>query len=145
MHKVHLMNHFPLEYTLNYFQLASNNAVFKQTCQHMWQCSACRLCVHFLKADLTSSSLLWKSLLIKNRSLQTELLFFSKTDFRLLPSRPPGRLQAGSSREVLTTGGAIPTGDAPAQEEPPQIPVRPSNDSGASCAPACPQVFENAI
>ena len=31
------MNHFPLEYTLNYFQLASNNAVFKQTCQHNFQ------------------------------------------------------------------------------------------------------------
>ena len=56
-----------------------------------------------------------------------------------------GWLQAGSSEEALTRGGAIPTGDAPAQEEPPQLQVRPSNDSGASCAPACSQVFENAI
>ena len=66
MHKIHLMNYFPLKYTKNSFQLASNNAVFKQTCQHTGQFSTCRLCVHFLKADLTSFSLLWKSLLIKN-------------------------------------------------------------------------------
>ena len=83
----------------------------------------------------------------KESIASTRTSVLSKTDFRLLPSRPPGRIRvtAGSSREALTTGGAIPTGDAPAQEEPPQLPVRPSNDSGASCAPACSQVFENAI
>ena len=100
------MNYFPLKYTLNSFQLASNNAVFKQTCQHTGQFSTCRLCVHFLKADLTSFSLLWKSLLKKNQSLQPELLFFSssKTDFRLLPSRPPGRIRVTAGSRPVVAG-----------------------------------------
>ena len=88
----------------------------------------------------------------KESIASTRTSVFSKTDFRLLPSRPPGRIRVtAGSRPVVARRFSL-------REVRYQLAmlrrkrnrhsspsVRPSKDSGASCAPPCSQVFENAI
>ena len=93
----------PLEYPLNSFQLASNNAVFKQTCQHNFQL------VDYAFISWRLISLLFPcyanhSSKRINRFNPNFCFFSSKTDFRLLPSRPPGRIRVTAGSRPVVAG-----------------------------------------